>query len=70
MVQIDTIGPLAKSNNGNVYAVTIVCELSKYVVSIPIPDKKSKTIAKAIFEHFILIYGPMRRALSDRGSEY
>lgn len=70
VVQIDTIGPLIKSHNGNSYVVTIICELTKYVVTIPIPNKQAKTIAKAVFENFILIYGPMRRVLSDRGTEY
>lgn len=70
IVEIDTIGPLIKSHNGNTYAITIICQLTKYIVSIPIPNKQSKTIAKAIFENFILIYGPMRRAISDRGTEY
>lgn len=47
---IDTIGPLPTSKQGNRYAVTIVCDLSKYLVIIPIPDKQASTVAKAIFK--------------------
>lgn len=67
---IDTIGPFQGSTNGNVYAVTMLCDFSKYLVAIPIPNKSAEQVAKAIFEKFILIYGPMRSIRTDRGSEY
>lgn len=67
---IDTIGPFIKSNSGNEYALTMICDLTKYLVVVPIPDKSSKTVAKAIFEHFILVYGPVGKILSDMGTEY
>lgn len=70
VVVIDTIGPLPVSRQGNRYAVTMVCDLSKYLVIVPIPDKKAPTVAKAILKHFILIYGLMRRILTDLGTEY
>lgn len=67
---IDTIGPFPKSINGNVYAVTMICDFSKYLVVVPIPNKSATEVAKAIFEKFILIYGPMKSILTDRGTEY
>lgn len=67
---IDTIGPLPKSFNGNHYAVTIVDDLTKYLVMIAIPNKEAKTVARAIFDNYILIYGPMRTIISDCGTEY
>lgn len=70
VIQVDTIGPIMKSNNGNEYAVTIICDLTKYLVVVPIPDKSAKTVAKAIFEKFILVYGPMKKIISDMGTEY
>lgn len=70
IVQIDTIGPLPKSEKGYVYAVTVICDLTKYLISIPVIDKSATTIAKAIFEHCILIYGPMRKIVTDMGTEY
>lgn len=69
-VIIDTIGPLCKSASGNVYAVTIICDLTKYIVSIPIPNKEATTIARAIFNNFVLVYGPMKSIRTDRGTEY
>lgn len=70
IVQIDTIGPLLRSDKGNNYAVTIMCDLTKYLVCIPVLDKSAKTVAKAIFDHFVLIYGPMTQVITDRGSDY
>lgn len=61
IITIDTVGPLPKSDNNNLYAVTMICNLTKYLVSIPIPNKESRTIAKAIFDNFISIYGPMKK---------
>lgn len=70
IVVIDTIGPFKKTINQNQYAVTIICDLTKYLVTVAIPNKEAKTIARAILENFILIYGPMKRILTDRGTEY
>lgn len=70
IVIIDTIGPLQKSDSGNQYAVTMICDLTKYLVTAPIPDKSAKSVARAIFEKLILIYGPMKSLRSDKGTEY
>lgn len=67
---IDTIGPFLKTDNNNVYALTLQCELTKYVVIIPVPNKEANTIAKALVERFILIYGPMKQIRTDMGTEY
>lgn len=70
VVIIDTIGPLPTSVNGNRCAVTMMCDLTKYLIIVPIPDKSATTIAKAIFEHFILIYGLLKEIRTDLGTEY
>lgn len=70
VVIVDTIGPLQRSNNGNQYAVTLICDLTKYLITIPIPDKKAKSVAQAIFEQFILKHGPMKQIRTDMGTEY
>lgn len=69
-VIIDTIGPLKQTEHNNVYAVTIICDLSKFLIMVPIPDKSAKNIAKAIFEKVILIYGAILEIRTDRGTEY
>lgn len=54
IVIIDTIGPLQRSISESAYSVIIMCDLTKYLVTIAIPNIEAKTIAKAIFENFIL----------------
>lgn len=59
VVIIDIIGPCQKTQIGNVYAVTLLSDFSKYLV------------ADAVFEHHILVCGPMKCIEStDRGTEY
>lgn len=68
LVIIDTIGPLLTSTRGNIYAVTMICDLTKYLVCASVPSKKAVDVAKAIFEKFILVHGPMRSIRTDRGT--
>lgn len=70
IVTIDTIGPLPTTENHNRYAVTLICNLTKYLITAAVPNKESKTVARAIFDSFISIYGPMRSILTDLGTEY
>jgi hypothetical protein len=70
IVQVDTIGPLPRTENDNVYALTAQCELTNFVIIIPIPNKEAITIAKALVEKVILIFGPMKSLKSDQGLEY
>lgn len=69
-VHIDTIGKLPKTINDYEYAVTIICDLTKYLTIIPIQNKSAHEVAKAIVNKFILIYGPMKEIRTDLGTEY
>lgn len=61
---------MLKSNNGFQYAITILDEMSKWLVIIPVANKSAREVAKAIFEKFILVYGPMKEIKTDMGTEY
>lgn len=69
-ISIDTVGPLPITENGNKYAVTISCNLTKYFIPIPLPNKDAKTIAQGIVEHVFLIFGLSKIILTDMGTEY
>lgn len=60
-ISIDTIGPLPTSSNGNKYALTILCELTKYLIMAPMPTKDANIVAKSIFENLILVHGPKKQ---------
>lgn len=68
-VIIDTVGPL-KISNFYRYLLTVQCDLSKYVVAVPMENKESKSIAKALVNNVILIYGAFKTVKSDRGTEF
>lgn len=70
VVVIDTIGPLVQSDSGNKYALTAICEMTKYLICVPIPNKEARTIAKAIVENVILINGLIKSIKTDLGTEY
>lgn len=44
----DIIGDLPISQNDNEYTITLICDMIKYLVAIPISDKSGNTAAKAI----------------------
>lgn len=69
-VFVDTIGPLPKMNSRNEYVVKLICDLSKFLVAVPTRTKDANTVARAMFEHFVLIFGPMMELISDQGTEY
>lgn len=70
VVSIDTVGPFTKSANNNRYAITLQCDLTKYIAIIPISEKDANTVARAIVNEFILRYGPMKYIKTDLGTEY
>lgn len=67
---VDTIGPLPPSSEGYQYAVTMICDLTKFLVCAAVKDKSAKSVAEAIFKRFFLTFGPFRTLRSDRGTEY
>ena len=44
-VVVDSIGPLSKIETDCQYAVTMICNLSKYLLIVPVKNKNAKTIA-------------------------
>ena len=68
IVCVDTTGQFSRSIHRNDYAVTLICYLTKYLVTIPIANRSAKAIAKAIYENFVLTYGPMKTFISDMGT--
>lgn len=54
IAMVQYIGPLPRTEYGNEYAITITCELTKYLVTVPIPNKSEKSVAKFIFDKCIL----------------
>ena len=73
MLPADQIGmdiqELQRSVNGNRYTVLFIDYASKYPVMVPIPDRKAETVARAMVDHWISVFGPPKVIISDRGAE-
>jgi len=69
IVQFDTVGPFPITENGNKFILSIIDELSSYLILIPVKDKSALTVAKTLLNNVVLLYGPMKVLKSDQGTE-
>jgi transposase InsO family protein len=67
---LDLIGPFEKDGSGYVYALTIQCELTKYITLAKLENKEANSVARALVENFILIYGIPKEIATDQGTEF
>jgi len=65
----DLAGPFQKSTKGHVYILTAICVFSKYIILVPLRDKKAIPLANAIYEKVFLKYGA-GEILTDNGGEF
>ena len=63
--QVDLVGPLPISPQGYSYVLTAVDMFSKYLISIPLANKDTITIASSLTK-----YGVCNTLISDRGTEF
>ena len=64
-VSIDTVGKLRTTLRGNCHLLTMQCNLTKYLIVIPIPNLKDTTIADCLTKYLICQFGAPRAILSD-----
>jgi hypothetical protein len=74
-VQIDLIGHLAKAtrpgdNNVYQYCLMIGERVSRFFLAVPLVNKRADTIARALFDNFISIFGTPTEIFSDNGTEF
>lgn len=69
-VSIDTVGKLRITPDGNQHILTLQCNLTKYLIAIPIPNLRASTIADALVRHLVCQFGAPRAILSDQGTSF
>jgi transposase InsO family protein len=67
---IDLVGPMPTSKNGNKYICVITDNFSKWAEALPIPDKTETTVAEAIFKGLICRHSVPRKIITDQGTEF
>lgn len=66
----DIVGPLPLSLQGNRYLLTAQDELTKYLFAIPIPDQTAETVARAMTNQILLVFGSPESILTDQGTNF
>ena len=69
-VHADLFGPLKASSDGHKHVLVLTCAFSKFVRLVPLPDKSSTTVAQAILDHWVAVFGPMHTLVTDQGREF
>ena len=69
-LSIDLLGPCNVTSQGNSYAVTAVFSVTGYLMTTPIKDKKTRSVAKHLFLDIMLKFGFPRILHSDNGTEF
>lgn len=63
---IDFVGPFPESGAGNIWILTAVCPFTRWPIAVPLPDKRSITVARALYDHVIADHSCPEEILSDR----
>ncbi len=69
-IAVDFMGPLTPPSNGYSHILVFMDYFSKWAIVIPTKDQEASTIAKALIDHVICIYGAPAKLLSDRGTGF
>ena len=69
-VHMDLIGPFNVSESKNKYILTIIDALTRYVIGVAIPNKEATTVAKAIMNNLVSVFGTPTQLFSDHGTEF
>lgn len=70
LVEYDIVGPFLVSNKGHKYILTMMCNLTKYGLAIPLENMTAESVATTVAEKFICIYGSPLALKSDQGSNF
>ena len=69
-VAIDILGELITTKRGNRYILVISDRYSKLVRTIPLKKMTAANIAQAFVHHWVFVYGPPVKLLSDNGTQF
>ena len=69
-ISIDLVWPYIETENGNQYALMVICMFTNYIFMIPIQSKSTKDIIKAYLSGVYSTFGGSKYILSDLGSEF
>ena len=65
-VSIDTVGKLQTTARGNKHILTCQCNLTKYLIAVPIKDLRATILADALARHVVCQFRAPLAILSDK----
>lgn len=68
-IGVDTLGPLPQYKSGERFVMVVCDSFSKLAQAIPLRKMDSYTVARALVENWIFIYGTPETVLTDNGAE-
>ena len=69
-ISMDCMGPLPLTEKGNKYILSCQDQLSKYLIAIPIPNQEAETIAGALVDNVITLFGSPGSIITDCSSNF
>ena len=69
-LSIDLLGPYNATSQGNLYALTAVCNLTGYLMTTPIKDKKMTSVATHLYCDIMLKFGFLKILHSENSAEF
>ena len=52
-VAMDILGPLPKTDRGNVYVLVVRDYYTKWIEAYPLPNQEAETVARVFVEEFV-----------------
>nr|CDS33975.1 pro Pol polyprotein [Hymenolepis microstoma] len=68
-INVDIVSPLSPSNSFS-YVLTCIDRFMRWPVAVPLHDTSSASVAKALIESWISIFGASYVITTDRGSQF
>jgi len=69
-VEMDFVGPLTETSNGNKYILTIYDRFSKYGIARATKDNTSETAAECLVDYLLHVWGYPEVIITDRGGHF
>ena len=70
MIGVDHLGPFQRSHQGNSYVLVAVDYLTRWLVTVPVPDTSTTPVLRALEQEVLCRFGACERLISDRGSAF
>ena len=70
IVFCDVKGPVASGDGKKAYILVTVCMITNFHSFHFLADSRAETLAKTLFEHYIVTYASIRNFASDWGTNY